>query len=66
VNKARKGALMLAAAAMTLGTAAYAGSASAATYAARAGARSHAQKLLKVALVAPSATNDLNWTQSIS
>ncbi|MGO8722056.1 MAG: BMP family lipoprotein [Acidimicrobiales bacterium] len=65
MNKARKAALMLATAAITLGTAAYAGSASATTSAARTSTRSHAQTLLKVALVAPSATNDLNWTQSI-
>ena len=60
-NLFRRAALVLAASAIALGTAAFAGVASAAT-------SSHVTPrtaTLKVALVAPSATNDLNWTQSM-
>ena len=62
-NLARRGALVLAAVGIALGTAAYASGASAAT-----ASRSHsvaAVTPLKVALVAPSATNDLAFTQSM-
>ncbi len=67
-NLARRGVLMLAAAGIALGTAAYAGSASAATAVACTHSVPQAVtplKPLKVALVAPSATNDLSWTQTI-
>ena len=54
-----KGALLLAAAAMALGTAVLATGASATTRAPKS------LKVIKVALVAPSATNDLAFTQSM-
>ena len=65
MNMARKGVLVLAAAGIALGTAAYAGVASAATTVARPHSAPVAVMPLKVALVAPSATNDLSWTQTI-
>ena len=62
-NLVRRGALVLAAAGMALGTAAFASGASATTV------RSHSVtphvSTLKVALIAPSATNDLAFTQSM-
>ncbi len=61
----RRVSLVFAAAGIALGTAAYTSSASAATTSARSNSTSQSVKTLKVALVAPSATNDLNWTQSI-
>ena len=64
MNLARRAALTLAAAGIALGTAAYATGASATT-AGRSSPPRASVSLLKVALVAPSATNDLNWTQSI-
>ena len=60
MNLARRGALVLAAAGIALGTAAYASTAAAST----AVARPHVSGL-KVALIAPSATNDLAFTQSM-
>jgi basic membrane lipoprotein Med (substrate-binding protein (PBP1-ABC) superfamily) len=65
MNLARRGVLVLAAAGIALGTAAYASSASASTATARSHAVSTAVKPLKVALIAPSATNDLAFTQSM-
>src|ERR1035441_807186 len=65
MNLARRGALVLAAAGIALGTAAYASSASASTTAARPHSASQAVTPLKVALIAPSATNDLAFTQSM-
>jgi basic membrane lipoprotein Med (substrate-binding protein (PBP1-ABC) superfamily) len=63
MNLARRGALVLAAAGIALGTAAFAGGASATTV------HSHSVtphvSALKVALIAPSATNDLAFTQSM-
>jgi len=62
MNLARKGALVLAALGIALGTAAYASGV------AGAASRPHsaaAVRPLKVALVAPSATNDLAFTQSM-
>ena len=64
-NLPRKVALVLAGVGIALGTAAYASSASAATTAARSSSTSQSLSTLKVALIAPSATNDLNWTQSM-
>jgi basic membrane lipoprotein Med (substrate-binding protein (PBP1-ABC) superfamily) len=62
-NLVRRAALVLAAAGMALGTAAFASGASATTV------RSHSVtphvSMLKVALIAPSATNDLAFTQSM-
>ncbi len=63
MNLARRGALVLAAVGIALGTAAYASGASAAT-----ASRPHSTAAitpLKVALIAPSATNDLAFTQSM-
>jgi basic membrane lipoprotein Med (substrate-binding protein (PBP1-ABC) superfamily) len=62
MNLSRKVALVLCAAGMALGTAAYAGGASATT---RTTSAPKAVSTLKVALVAPSATNDLAFTQSM-
>ena len=64
MNLARRAALVLAAAGIALGTAAYASTASAAT-SPRLGSTSQSVRTLKVALVAPSATNDLSWTQTM-
>ena len=61
-NLARRGALVLAAMGIALGTAAYASGASAATTSPHSVA---GVKALKVALIAPSATNDLAFTQSM-
>ena len=63
MNLARRGALVLAAVGIALGTAAYASGASATT-----ASRPHSTAAvtpLKVALIAPSATNDLAFTQSM-
>lgn len=57
--------LVLVTVGVALGTAAYANVASASTATVAAGKTATSMSLLKVALVAPSATNDLNWTQSI-
>jgi len=65
MNLARRGVLVLAAAGIALGTAAYASTASATTAGARSSATPQAVKTLKVALIAPSATNDLAFTQSM-
>ena len=65
LNMARRSVLVLAAAGIALGTAAYASSASATTNAPRTHSSPGAVTPLKVALVAPSATNDLSWTQTI-
>jgi basic membrane protein A len=61
----RRVILVLASAGIALGTAAYASTASATTILARSQSSPRSLTTLKVALVAPSATNDLNWTQSI-
>lgn len=58
----RRGALVLVAAAMALGTAAFATGASAT---ARSSSTPKGMSTLKVALIAPSATNDLAFTQSM-
>jgi basic membrane protein A len=58
----RRGALVFVALAMALGTAAFASGASATTRSASSAKR---LSVLKVALVAPSATNDLAFTQSM-
>ncbi len=65
MNMARRGVLVLAAVGIALGTAAYASGASATTAVARTHSVPQAVRPLKVALVAPSATNDLSWTQTI-
>ena len=65
VNLVRGGFLVLGAAGIALGTAAYASSASAVTNVARPHSVSQAVMPLKVALVAPSATNDLSWTETM-
>jgi basic membrane protein A len=62
MNRMRKAALVLAAVGMALGTAAYASGASATT---RESSAPQGLSTLKVALVAPSATNDLAFTQSM-
>jgi basic membrane protein A len=62
VNLVKRGAFVLAAAGIALGTVAYASGASAATRTTSAPA---GMSTLKVALVAPSATNDLAFTQSM-
>lgn len=64
MNLARRAALVLAAAGIALGTAAYASTASAATSPCLS-STSQSVRTLKVALVAPSATNDLSWTQTM-
>jgi basic membrane protein A len=65
MNLVRRAALVLAAAGIALGTAAYATGASATTAAARSTSAPHGMATLKVALIAPSATNDLAFTQSM-
>ncbi|MGO9333839.1 MAG: BMP family lipoprotein [Acidimicrobiales bacterium] len=65
MNLIRRGALVLAAVGIALGTAAYAGSASATTTVARSASAAQGMKTLRVALVAPSAVNDLAFTQSM-
>ena len=62
MNPVRRGALVLAVLGIALGTAAYASGASATT---RSSSTPRAMSTLKVALVAPSATNDLAFTQSM-
>ena len=62
MNLVRRGALALGAVALALGTAAFASGASAAT---RSSSTPKAMSNLKVALIAPSATNDLAFTQSM-
>src|ERR1035438_7790538 len=65
MNLARRGVLVLAAVGIALGTAAFASSASATTTVASPHSVPQAVTPLKVALVAPSATNDLSWTQTM-
>ena len=65
LNLTRRVALVLAATGIALGTAAYGSVASAATTTARVHSVPKAVATLKVALVAPSATNDLSWTQTM-
>ena len=61
----RNTAILLVTIGVALGTAAYASTASATSSSPRAHLAELHETTLKVALVAPSATNDLNWTQSI-
>ena len=65
MNMTRRGVMVLAAVGIALGTAAYGSGASATTAVARSHSVPQAVMPLKVALVAPSATNDLSWTQTI-
>ena len=65
MNLVRRGALVLAAVGIALGTAAFASGASATTTVASTHAVVTAVTPLKVALIAPSATNDLAFTQSM-
>jgi len=65
MNLARRGVLVLAATGIALGTAAYASGAWATTTVTHSSSTPQAAATLKVALVAPSATNDLSWTQTM-
>jgi len=65
MNLARRGVLVLAATGIALGTVAYASGAWATTTVAHSSSTPQAAATLKVALVAPSATNDLSWTQTM-